>query len=83
MSMYICPKCGSLIDENDVWREVSSATWYEPAVYEQETCCGRSYVEAWLCNECGEYFKYEDLIDGELCVHCYKEKFGEEVESDG
>lgn len=82
MSMYICPSCGNLIEECDLYREVSPATWYEPAVMEQEMCCGEYYVEAYTCDECDEYFKWEDLTDG-LCDCCYKEKYGEEVERDG
>lgn len=80
MSMYICPECGNLIDESDLYIEVSRATWYDPPVYETEMCCGQDFVEAYTCDECGEFFKYEDLIDGELCVHCYKEKYGKEVD---
>ena len=82
MDMYICPKCGSLIDESELCCEVSRATWYDPPVYERQTCCGEDYVEAYTCDECGEYFKWEDLTDG-LCGCCYKEKYGEEVENDG
>ena len=73
--MYICDRCGELVDDDEI------KTYKEHYPY-GETCaeqdfisdcsCGGDFVEAEICELCGEYAPKDDISDG-LCEKCREE----------
>ncbi len=68
--MYICNRCGHLVDEvpTEKWRH----TELEGAYYEEEEMpcsCGGEFVEAYECECCGEYEAENELNNG-WCRSC-------------
>ena len=72
MPDYICNFCGvsfSISDgccenKNAVLRGVDKVTIRCPG------CGAESYSVAYVCEECGDYFRYEDLVGGYYCDDC-------------
>lgn len=73
--MYICDDCGAALDEDELRTERSYISDYMGGCYENiTTCpCGGNIEEAERCDECGEYYKPEDLYDG-VCIDCLREE---------
>lgn len=76
MSKYVCLECGEVFDENEIdcWEETHGL---DCGPYEQRSgCpyCGGAYVEAHLCDACGEYINTETYVkidDQRYCECCF------------
>lgn len=76
MSKYVCLDCGEVFDEDRIntWEETHGL---HCGPYEQRSgCpyCGGSYVEAHLCDACGEYINtetYVEIDDKRYCECCF------------
>lgn len=71
--MYICNRCGYLVDEvpTERWRH----TELDGPFYEEEDApcaCGGEFVEAYECACCGEY-EAEDKLTNGWCRSCVTE----------
>lgn len=76
MSKCICLECGKVFDEDDVdvWEETHGLD-YPP--YERVSgcpSCGGAYVDAYVCDGCGEYIDtetYVEIDDQKYCEGCF------------
>lgn len=74
--MLICSDCGnvfsedSLVDCPEYYPYGDTMAGYECAY---SPCCGGGYDEAFECDECGEYFIRQDLVNN-CCKDCTKDK---------
>lgn len=72
--MYICNKCGNVLD--DLPTEDYHHDPFDYRLTETFQCtdchCGGEYQEAISCDICGRYYLEEQLRDG-WCLHCIKE----------
>ena len=74
MSKYVCVECGNVFDEDEI------VIWYERHGFEfggerwsGSPCCKEYYVEAQICDCCGEYIttdKYVEIDDKKYCWDC-------------
>jgi hypothetical protein len=71
--MFICLECGNVFEDAKDYEE--RHPYGEGYASEHFSCCpycGGDYEDAISCDECGEYFPSEELVDG-WCPHCISE----------
>lgn len=76
--MYICNKCGAVVDTVPRERVKHSELDFPVYVYEDDDCdCGGEFDEACCCKACGEYADENEMVNGfcKGCVLILKERF--------
>ena len=76
MSKMVCLYCGNVFDEDELvsWEETHGL---DVGPYEQwagSPCCREAYVQAYICDECGEYINtetYVEIGDKKYCESCF------------
>lgn len=73
--MYICENCGEVLEDYEVGVYQEAHPYGDGYAYEEWSCCplcgGTDIVEAYECEECGEYFAH---LTDDLCEDCKKER---------
>lgn len=74
--MYICKKCGKLVETVPTYTVPMRAA--DRTFYEKECSygcmCGGEFVEADQCQECGAYILPDETMNS-LCVDCFDRKY--------
>ena len=75
MSKFVCLDCGHLFEDPKEWKESRGEHFGFPAYEEWLGCprCSGAYVEAKLCDCCGEYIdtdEYVEIGDETYCMNC-------------
>lgn len=81
--MYICDRCGTLVDELPTCKEYEPyGDSYVPRTVSDDYCrCGGYFDEAARCLICGEYFSCDDLTN-DVCQICSEEEITYETALD-
>lgn len=76
--MYKCHSCGEVFEYADTYKERHpyGMSYAEETIYICPYCKDASVDEAYMCEECGEWFLREELDDG-LCEDCISAMEGE------
>ena len=72
--MFVCTNCGHLFDEPVCWEERHGFTYGPYETWSGCPKCHEPYVEAKICDCCGEYIddEYIKMEDGKrYCNHCF------------
>ena len=83
MSKYVCCACGTVFNEYEIehWIEYHGLE-YGGEHWSGSPCCKENYVEAHLCDCCGEIIctdKYVEIDDQKYCWDCVTVKNLEEI----
>ena len=74
--MFVCCECRNVFSDPISWMEDRGECFGFPS-YEQlsgSPCCKETYVEAYQCNECGEWIITDNYIKighDRYCEDCY------------
>jgi hypothetical protein len=74
MAKMICNDCGCVFDEEDAFVCEETLDVIDGRPYKETVCCcpecNGEYEAASECDECREYFHFDDLIGGLYCKEC-------------
>lgn len=77
MAKMICLECGHVFDEEDAFVCEETLDVIDGRPYKETVCCcpecNGEYEAASECDECGEYFRFDNLIGGIFCRECVTE----------
>ena len=72
--MMICTECGHVFNDDEAFVVEETLDMIDGVAYRERSCvcpeCNGEYEQAVQCAECGEWFRWDDLVSGRYCQRC-------------